>query len=150
MERAEAFKLADGVVVAMLREREQALRPMLAELFERLDTPAEWLTLRGGSQTPVVYLLYETVLMVVRVDPDALEATVDRLQLEDTTITVRYHEPTPKPGGVWWAVTWEFSCGNVLEELTGLEGPPHAADDSVEFARTVAKAAGWPIAEPSG
>jgi hypothetical protein len=150
VDRQDAFDLAGACVVSFDPRPAEALRPVLAELFERTDTPTTHLVPHVASGEPVTaYLLSPPALIAVTAEPEPLTVTAGLLRLDEVIVTRTAHDLKPMQGGVWWQVTWRFAVGNQVVELTGEEGVPHAADNVAEFAAAVGKAAGWPIAEPS-
>lgn len=137
--------LADELVTAITPGDADKLRPVLAEVFEGVQSTGPRLIKRRGGQPPTAYLL-EPGLFIVRAYPGSTDFDVRWMDLTDATVIRRCHDIKETQSGIWWRTTWRVLSGDVEEEFLGEEGPPpHAVDKEGAFGRAVAKAAGWPI-----
>jgi hypothetical protein len=144
MDRTAAFTLADELITAISPDDAGKLRPVLAEVFEGIQSTGPRLIKRRGGQPLTAYLL-DPGLFIVRAYPGSTDLDVHWINLTDATVTRRCHDIRETQSGIWWQTTWRVQSGDLEEDFLGDEGPPHAVDNEGAFGRAVAKAAGWPI-----
>ena len=128
MERDVAFTLADELITAIAPGDADKLRPVLAEVFEGMQSTGPRLIKRRGGQPTTVYLL-DPGLFIVRTYPGSTDLDVHWIDLTDATVTRRCHDIRETQTGIWWHTTWRVHSGDVEEEFLGEEGPPHAVDN---------------------
>jgi hypothetical protein len=88
MDRDTAFALADELVIAIAPDDAEKLRPVLAEVFEGIQSIGPRLVKRRGGQPLTVYLL-DPGLFIVRAYPGSTDLDVRWIDLTDTTVTKR-------------------------------------------------------------
>ena len=126
MERDVAFTLADELITAIAPGDADKLRPVLAEVFEGIQSTGPRLIKRRGGQPTTVYLL-DPGLFIVRTYPGSTDLDEDRSHRRDSHQALPRHKGDPD--WIWWHTTWRVHSGDVEEEFLGEEGPPHAVDN---------------------
>jgi hypothetical protein len=146
MDRQDAFRLADEVLVATGPEAALLLRPVLTDTFQMIDDPEAHLISRAREEL-TVFLLCPPRLFIATVQGDPPTVDLQSLNLSEAAIARQCEDVRSDMGGVWWQTRWRVVHGPVSAQFVGQEGP-QSVDQGERFARQVATIAGWPISPP--